>query len=65
LKDTIVLAYPISSNEIRCLVDVPGSKQPPISNGEMASYLKTVVAPQVCIVAWHNVTELKLILINL
>jgi squalene monooxygenase len=51
LKDTIVLAYPISSNEIRCLVDVPGSKQPPISNGEMASYLKTVVAPQVCIVA--------------
>ncbi|KAL9344493.1 hypothetical protein Peur_062168 [Populus x canadensis] len=46
LKDTIVIAYPISSNEIRCLVDVPGSKQPPISNGEMASYLKTVVAPQ-------------------
>uniref|UniRef100_A0A3N7FCK9 Squalene monooxygenase n=1 Tax=Populus trichocarpa TaxID=3694 RepID=A0A3N7FCK9_POPTR len=46
LKDTIVIAYPISSNEIRCLVDVPGSKQPPIFNGEMASYLKTVVAPQ-------------------
>ncbi|KAJ6854374.1 squalene monooxygenase SE1-like [Populus alba x Populus x berolinensis] len=46
LKDTIVIAYPISSNEIRCLIDVPGLKQPPIANGEMASYLKTVVAPQ-------------------
>ncbi|KAG6738326.1 hypothetical protein POTOM_057938 [Populus tomentosa] len=45
-KDSIVVTYPISSNEIRCFVDVPGSKQPPISNGEMASYLKTVVAPQ-------------------
>ncbi|KAG5224002.1 squalene monooxygenase [Salix suchowensis] len=46
LKDTIAIAYPISSNEIRCLVDVPGPKPPSISTGEMASYLKTVVAPQ-------------------
>ena len=51
LKDTISIAYPISSKEIRCLVDVPGPKPPSISTGEMASYLKTVVAPQVCIVA--------------
>ncbi|KAK7410108.1 hypothetical protein VNO78_00637 [Psophocarpus tetragonolobus] len=42
-----VLFYPISSTEIRCLVDVPGQKVPSISNGEMAKYLKTVVAPQV------------------
>lgn len=42
-----VLFYPISSNEIRCLVDVPGQKVPSISSGEMAHYLKTVVAPQV------------------
>ncbi|KAA8545714.1 hypothetical protein F0562_020835 [Nyssa sinensis] len=37
----------ISSTEIRCLVDVPGQKEPSISNGELAQYLKTVVAPQI------------------
>jgi squalene monooxygenase len=42
-----ILFYPISSTEIRCLVDVPGQKVPSVSNGEMARYLKTAVAPQV------------------
>ncbi|ONK76063.1 uncharacterized protein A4U43_C03F23500 [Asparagus officinalis] len=42
-----ILFYPISSTEVRCLVDVPGQKVPSIANGEMAKYLKTVVAPQV------------------
>lgn len=42
-----ILFYHISSTKIRCLVDVPGQKAPSISNGEMAKYLKTVVAPQV------------------
>lgn len=42
-----ILFYQISSTEVRCLVDVPGQKVPSISNGEMAKYLKTVVAPQV------------------
>nr|QIW91914.1 squalene epoxidase [Panax japonicus] len=42
-----ILFYKISSTEIRCLVDVPGQKVPCISNGELANYLKTVVAPQV------------------
>lgn len=42
-----VLFYPISSNEVRCLVDVPGLRVPSISSGEMANYLKTVVGPQV------------------
>lgn len=42
-----ILFYQISSTETRCLVDVPGQKVPSISNGEMANYLKTVVAPQV------------------
>lgn len=42
-----ILFYPISSNEIRCLVDIPGQKVPSISNGEMAHYLKNVMAPQV------------------
>ncbi|KAL3635348.1 Squalene epoxidase 1 [Castilleja foliolosa] len=42
-----ILLYPISSTEIRCLVDIPGQKVPSIANGEMANYLKTVVAPQI------------------
>ncbi|GFP88686.1 squalene monooxygenase [Phtheirospermum japonicum] len=42
-----ILFYPISSTEIRCLVDVPGQKVPSVSNGEMANYLKTMVAPQI------------------
>ncbi|KDO78855.1 hypothetical protein CISIN_1g0099942mg, partial [Citrus sinensis] len=42
-----ILFYPISSTEVRCLVDVPGQKVPSISNGEMANYLKAMVAPQV------------------
>lgn len=42
-----ILFYQISSTEVRCLVDVPGQKVPSISNGEMAKYLKAVVAPQV------------------
>ncbi|XP_042014357.1 squalene monooxygenase SE1-like [Salvia splendens] len=42
-----ILFYPISSTEIRCLVDVPGEKVPSISNGDLAKYLKTVIAPQV------------------
>ncbi|XP_059439655.1 squalene epoxidase 3-like [Corylus avellana] len=42
-----ILFYPISSTEVRCLVDVPGQKLPSVATGEMASYLKTVVAPQI------------------
>ncbi|XP_057432465.1 squalene monooxygenase SE1-like isoform X2 [Lotus japonicus] len=42
-----ILFYPISSTEIRCLVDIPGHKVHPISNGEMADYLKTMVTPQI------------------
>ncbi|XP_062097215.1 squalene monooxygenase SE1-like [Humulus lupulus] len=42
-----ILFYQISSTEVRSLVDVPGQKVPSISNGEMANYLKTVVAPQI------------------
>ncbi|KAL5988309.1 Squalene monooxygenase SE2 [Asimina triloba] len=42
-----ILFYPISSTEVRCLVDVPGQKLPSIANGEMARYLKAVVAPQI------------------
>ena len=44
-----ILFYPISSTEVHCLVDVPGQKLPSNANGEMAKYLKTMVAPQVLI----------------
>ncbi|CAN1289572.1 Squalene monooxygenase SE1 [Linum perenne] len=47
LDPSPILFYPISSTEVRCLVDVPGQKVPSISNGEMATYLKTAVAPQI------------------
>ncbi|OWM70779.1 hypothetical protein CDL15_Pgr014452 [Punica granatum] len=42
-----ILFYPISSTEVRCLVDVPGQKVPSISSGDMANYLKSVVVSQV------------------
>ncbi|KAL1831854.1 hypothetical protein ACET3Z_001505 [Daucus carota] len=42
-----ILFYKISSTEVRCLVDVPGQKVPSVANGELAHYLKTVVAPQI------------------
>ncbi|XP_061989952.1 squalene monooxygenase SE1-like [Rosa rugosa] len=42
-----ILFYPISNTEVRCLVDVPGTKVPSVTNGEMAKYLKSVVAPQI------------------
>ncbi|KAK6117410.1 hypothetical protein DH2020_048866 [Rehmannia glutinosa] len=42
------LFYSISSTETRCLVDIPaGQKLPSLANGDMAKYLKRVVAPQV------------------
>ncbi|XP_065872014.1 squalene monooxygenase SE1-like [Euphorbia lathyris] len=41
-----ILFYPISSTEIRCLVDIPGKKVPSISNGDLAQYLKSNVAHQ-------------------
>ncbi|GBG66439.1 hypothetical protein CBR_g61482 [Chara braunii] len=41
-----ILFYPISSTEVRCLVDVPGTKVPSIHTGEMAEHLKTQVLPQ-------------------
>ncbi|KAH1038415.1 hypothetical protein J1N35_040158 [Gossypium stocksii] len=44
---TYVAPFATLSIEIRCLVDVPGQKVPSIANGEMANYLKIVVAPQV------------------
>ncbi|KAL3685737.1 hypothetical protein R1sor_003759 [Riccia sorocarpa] len=41
-----ILFYPISSTEVRCLVDIPGQKVPSVANGDMAKYLLNHVAPQ-------------------
>ncbi|KAK9863645.1 hypothetical protein WJX84_003359 [Apatococcus fuscideae] len=42
-----ILFYPISSTQVRCLVDVPGEKLPQQGDGSLASYLLETVAPQV------------------
>ena len=38
-----ILFYPISSTEVRCLVDVPGEKLPSVRTGEMAAHLRSLV----------------------
>jgi squalene monooxygenase len=42
-----VLFYPVSSTEIRCLVDYPGRSLPSSTSGELQAYLLDTVAPQV------------------
>ena len=43
-----VLFYPISSTEVRCLVDIPASvKMPSVAKGEMAKYVLEKIVPQV------------------
>ena len=42
-KPSPILFYPISSNEVRCLVDVPGAKLPE----DLPAYLRDTVAPEV------------------
>ncbi|CAI5516639.1 unnamed protein product [Closterium sp. Naga37s-1] len=42
-----VLFYPVSTTEVRCLVDIPaGTKVPSIASGDMADYLLSAVLPQ-------------------
>ncbi|KAK8617793.1 hypothetical protein V6N13_080698 [Hibiscus sabdariffa] len=42
-----ILLYNISSTEVRCMVDIPSRNLPSVSDGEMAHYLRTLVAPKV------------------
>lgn len=43
-----VLFYPISSKEVRCLVDIPAHvKMPSVASGAMAEYVMTKIVPQV------------------
>ncbi|KAK9001555.1 hypothetical protein V6N11_083337 [Hibiscus sabdariffa] len=42
-----ILLYTISSTEVRCMVDIPCRNLPSVSDGEMAHYLRTLVAPKV------------------
>lgn len=46
-KPSPVLFYPISSTEVRCLVDYPGPSLPSASSGELQRYLLDRIAPQV------------------
>lgn len=42
--NTPTLCYPISSNEVRVLIDIPNPVPP--NNGTLAQYLRDHVAPQ-------------------
>ncbi|GMJ06973.1 DROUGHT HYPERSENSITIVE 2, SQUALENE EPOXIDASE 1 [Hibiscus trionum] len=42
-----ILLYTLSSTEVRCMVDIPSRNLPSVSDGEMAHYLRTMVAPKV------------------
>uniref|UniRef100_A0A061QZC0 Squalene monooxygenase n=1 Tax=Tetraselmis sp. GSL018 TaxID=582737 RepID=A0A061QZC0_9CHLO len=42
-----LLFYPISSTEVRCLIDIPGREVPSISDGKMQKYLREKISPQV------------------
>ncbi|KAG1670295.1 hypothetical protein FOA52_003645 [Chlamydomonas sp. UWO 241] len=42
-KPSPILFYPISSTEVRCLVDIPGEKLPK----DLPSYLRTTVSPEI------------------
>lgn len=57
-----ILFYPISSTEVRCLVDIPGRKVPPIGNGEMANFLKAMVAPQVSVIILPDIWIFSILL---
>lgn len=37
-----ILFYPISSTEVRCLVDIPGLKLPSVQTGAMAEYMRSL-----------------------
>ena len=37
-----ILFYPVSSTEVRCLVDVPGLKLPSVASGAMAEHLRSL-----------------------
>ena len=46
-KPSPILFYPISSNEVRCLVDYPGTSLPSASSGELQRYLLENIGPQI------------------
>lgn len=46
-KPSPTLFYPIGTNEVRCLIDIPGGKLPSQANGELKNYVLNVVAPEI------------------
>lgn len=41
--------YQISSDEVRCIAEIPADSVPSMANGEMSTFLKENMAPQVCV----------------
>lgn len=42
-----ILYFLITSDEVRCVAEVPADSIPSIANGEMSTFLKNSMAPQV------------------
>ncbi|KAI8613312.1 squalene epoxidase-domain-containing protein [Chytriomyces sp. MP71] len=41
-----ILLYQIGTNDTRALIDIPGTKIPSLSNGDLQAYMRTKVCPQ-------------------
>ncbi|CAA0404501.1 Squalene epoxidase [Arabidopsis suecica] len=46
-KPLVCVIYQITSDEVRCVAEVPADSIPSISNGEMSTFLKKSMAPQI------------------
>ncbi|XP_010421225.1 PREDICTED: squalene epoxidase 4 [Camelina sativa] len=46
-KPLVCVIYQITSDEVRCVAEVPADSIPSIANGEMSAYLKKTMAPQI------------------
>mmetsp|Transcript_7053 Transcript_7053/g.18003 ORF Transcript_7053/g.18003 Transcript_7053/m.18003 type:complete len:510 (+) Transcript_7053:131-1660(+) len=42
-----ILFYPVSSEEVRCLIDIRAAKLPSVASGALRDHLENVIAPQV------------------
>lgn len=48
-RPIVCIMYQLSSDEVRCITEIPADSVPSIANGEMSTFLKKCMAPQVCI----------------
>ncbi|EOA22647.1 hypothetical protein CARUB_v10003339mg [Capsella rubella] len=46
-KPMLCVIYQITSDEVRCVAEIPADSIPSIANGDMSTYLKKTMAPQI------------------